>query len=47
MAVPEGGAFEQIDDDLLESAEAHLTALGAEYQRRLLSEQFENGQKEG
>ncbi|WP_398333067.1 hypothetical protein [Vulcanococcus sp.] len=47
MAVPEGGAFEQIDEDLLESAEAHLTALGAEYQRRLLSEQFENGQKEG
>ena len=47
MAVPEGCAFEQIDDDLLEAAEAHLTALGAEYQRRLLSEQFENGQKEG
>lgn len=47
MAVPEGCAFEQIDEDLLEAAEAHLTALGAEYQRRLLSEQFENGQKEG
>jgi len=47
MAVPEGLAFEQIDEDLLTAAEAHLTALGAEYQRRLLSEQFENGQKEG
>lgn len=47
MAVPEGRAFDQIDPEMLEAAEAHLTALAAEYQRRLLSDQFEAGQKEG
>jgi hypothetical protein len=47
MAVPEGRAFDQIESDMLEAAEAHLNALAAEYQRRLLSDQFEAGQKEG
>jgi hypothetical protein len=46
MAVPEGRAFDQIDADMTEAAESHLGALAAEYQRRLLSEQFEGGQKE-
>jgi hypothetical protein len=32
---------------MAEAAEAHLNALAAEYQRRLLSDQFEAGQKEG
>jgi hypothetical protein len=47
MAVPEGRAFDQIESEMLEAAEAHLNALAAEYQRRLLSDQFEAGQKEG
>jgi len=47
MAVPEGRAFEQIDDGMEEAAQAHLSALAAEYQRRLLSDQFEAGEKEG
>jgi hypothetical protein len=47
MAVPEGRAFDQIDEEMAEAAEAHLNALAAEYQRRLLSDQFEAGQKEG
>ena len=47
MAVPDGRAFEQIDDGMEEAAQAHLSALAAEYQRRLLSEQFEAGEKEG
>ena len=47
MAVPEGRAFDQIDEEMTEAAEAHLNALAAEYQRRLLSDQFEAGQKEG
>jgi hypothetical protein len=47
MAVPEGRAFDQIDEEMVEAAEAHLNALAAEYQRRLLSDQFEAGQKEG
>jgi len=47
MAVPEGRAFDQIDPEQIEAAEGHLGALAAEYQRRLLSDQFEAGQKEG
>ena len=47
MAVPDGRAFEQIDDGMEEAAQAHLSALAAEYQRRLLSDQFEAGEKEG
>jgi len=47
MAVPEGCAFEQIDDEMAEAARAHLEAWAAEYQRRLRTEQFEAGEKEG
>lgn len=47
MAVPEGRAFDQLDDEMREAADAHLGALAAEYQRRLLTEQFESGEKEG
>jgi hypothetical protein len=47
MAVPLGRAFDQIDEGMTEAAQAHLSALAAEYQRRLLSEQFEAGEKEG
>ncbi|MFM2081268.1 MAG: hypothetical protein RLZZ124_738 [Cyanobacteriota bacterium] len=47
MAVPLGRAFDQLDPGMVEAAEAHLGALAAEYQRRLLSEQFEAGEKEG
>ena len=47
MAVPDGRAFDQIDAEMEEAARAHLSALAAEYQRRLLSEQFEAGEKEG
>ena len=46
MAVPDGRAFDQIDSGMAEAARAHLSALAAEYQRRLLSEQFEAGEKE-
>ena len=46
MAVPDGRAFDQIDAGLESAARVHLSALAAEYQRRLLSEQFEGGQKE-
>ncbi|MEY2644017.1 MAG: hypothetical protein RLZZ611_666 [Cyanobacteriota bacterium] len=47
MPVPDGRAFEQIDAGMEQAARAHLSALAAEYQRRLLSEQFEAGEKEG
>ena len=47
MSVPDGRAFEQIADGMEEAAQAHLSALAAEYQRRLLSDQFEAGEKEG
>ena len=47
MAVPDGRAFDQIETGMAEAARAHLSALAAEYQRRLLSEQFEAGEKEG
>mgnify|MGYP003339780371 FL=1 len=46
MAVPDGRAFDQIETGMAEAARAHLSALAAEYQRRLLSEQFEAGEKE-
>ena len=46
MAVPDGRAFDQIDAGLEPAARVHLSALAAEYQRRLLSEQFEAGEKE-
>jgi hypothetical protein len=46
MAVPDGRAFDQIDAGLESAARVHLSALAAEYQRRLLSEQFEAGEKE-
>ena len=47
MGVPDGRAFDQIDTGMEQAAQAHLGALAAEYQRRLLSEQFEAGEKEG
>lgn len=47
MPVPEGRAFDQIDASLTAPARAHLSALAAEYQRRLLSDQFSAGDKEG
>ncbi|MEN9496846.1 MAG: hypothetical protein RLZZ516_2740 [Cyanobacteriota bacterium] len=47
MGVPDGRAFDQIDTGMEKAAQAHLSALAAEYQRRLLSEQFEAGEKEG
>ncbi len=47
MPVPEGRAFDQIDASLNAPARAHLSALAAEYQRRLLSDQFSAGDKEG
>ena len=47
MGVPDGRAFDQIDTGMKQAAQAHLAALAAEYQRRLLSEQFEAGEKEG
>ena len=47
MAVPEGRTFDLIDGDMAVAARAHLEALAAEYQRRLLTEQFEAGEKEG
>ncbi len=47
MPVPEGRAFDQIDPSLNAPARAHLSALAAEYQRRLLSDQFAAGDKEG
>jgi hypothetical protein len=47
MPVPEGRAFDQIDGAMADAARAHLSALAAEYQRRLLTEQFEGGEKEG
>jgi hypothetical protein len=47
MAVPDGRAFDQIESGMAEAARAHLSALAAEYQRRLLSDQFEAGEKEG
>jgi len=47
MAVPEGRTFDLIDGEMAEAARAHLEALAAEYQRRLLTEQFEAGEKEG
>ena len=47
MAVPEGRTFDLIEPEMAEAARAHLEALAAEYQRRLLTEQFEAGEKEG
>jgi hypothetical protein len=47
MPVPEGRAFDQIEEEMNDAAKAHLGALAAEYQRRLLTEQFEAGEKEG
>ena len=46
MPVPEGRAFDQIEESMGDAARAHLSALAAEYQRRLLTEQFEGGEKE-
>jgi len=47
ITVPEGRAFDQIDEDMEAAAGEHLNALAAEYQRRLLTDQFEAGPKEG
>ena len=47
ITVPEGSAFDQIDEEMEAAAAEHLNALTAEYQRRLLTDQFEAGPKEG
>jgi len=47
ITVPQGRAFDQIDEDMESAAGEHLNALAAEYQRRLLTDQFEAGPKEG
>ena len=47
ITVPEGSAFDQIDEEMEAAAADHLNALTAEYQRRLLTDQFEAGPKEG
>jgi hypothetical protein len=47
ITVPEGRAFDQIDEEMEPAAGEHLNALAAEYQRRLLTDQFEAGPKEG
>ena len=43
ITVPEGSAFDQIDEEMEAAAAEHLNALTAEYQRRLLTDQFEAG----
>jgi len=47
ITVPEGSAFDQIDEEMTAAATEHLNALTAEYQRRLLSDQFETEPQEG